>query len=139
MRPFLLRQSLTNLAWRNRKGRNSFYSFSIAAFSIAALKLTFCIVNFCSFLINTSRRSNGEAAIGALLYGPNKTMGMHSKNFSLYFYMRQLTCRRRYMRLHVLRISNSSSSSIMVFLWFICLLRSSYFYIRKFKIRTSSH
>ena len=34
------------------------------------LHLHSCIVNFCRFLVNTSRRSNGKATIGALLYGP---------------------------------------------------------------------
>ena len=47
-------------------------TFSIAAFSsIAAFGLTFGIVNFCRFLINTSRRNSRRgAAIRALLYGP---------------------------------------------------------------------
>ena len=48
-------------------------NYSIAA---SIFLLRHCIINFCRFLINTSRRSNVEAAIGALLYGPFHSQGL---------------------------------------------------------------
>ena len=55
--------------------------FSIAAAAVDEqscvlfyLHLHSCIVNFCRFLINMLRRSNGEAAIEGLLYGPSQNL-----------------------------------------------------------------